>query len=147
MSCSLRRRRAARLNSQHIVSRTASFVAHEIGVSLISTSCSLEIFNKFGIFHSLTLKGPGAESAPPPSTFRAISPQRDNLSPRCFVTFFFQVSRNFWDQICRARAYRFVATPFWKKFVKPKIAQKRDFMYKSNVKCVFSINSYKNSYL
>merc|ERR1712002_1366405 len=30
--------------------------------------------------------------------------------------------------------------------VNPKIAQKRDFVYKSNANCVFSINSHKNSY-
>ena len=83
----------------------------------------------------------------PPSTFRAISSQRDKLPPRCFMTFFFQVSRNFWDPNCCARAYRFDATPVRKKFVNPKIAPKRDFVYKSNANCVFSINSHKNSYL
>ena len=75
----------------------------------------------------------------PPSTFRKIIPQREMLSPRHFMTFFFQVSRIFWDQICRSRAYRFEATPLWKSFVDPKIAPKRDFVYKSNTNCVFQL--------
>ena len=40
-----------------------------------------------------------------PSTFRAITLQRAKLSPRHFMTFFFQVSRTFWHQICDARGY------------------------------------------
>ena len=35
-------------------------------------------------------------------TFRAISLHRRKLSPWCFMTFFFQVSPNFWDKICDA---------------------------------------------
>ena len=55
----------------------------------------------------LTLKrlGGGGPKRPPPSTFRAITLQRTKLSPRHFMTFFFQVSRTFWHQICDARGY------------------------------------------
>ena len=49
--------------------------------------------------------GGGGGLKGPPSTFRAITLQRAKLSPRHFMTFFFQVSRTFWHQICDARGY------------------------------------------
>ena len=56
-----------------------------------------------------TLKrlGGGGLKGPPP---RALDISHDysatrKLSPRHFMTFFFQVSRTFWHQICDARGY------------------------------------------
>ena len=66
-------------------------------------------------------------------------------SPRHFARYLRNAS-SFWHQNCYARAYGSNTTPVWKKFVNPKIAQKHDFVYKSNANCVFSINSHKNSY-
>ena len=80
------------------------------------------------------------------SFFSVFQPLNPKFLSRRDMTFFFQVSRNFWDQIRRARAYRFRATPIWKKFVNPKIAQKRDFVYKVNANCVFTKISYKLEY-
>ena len=54
---------------------------------------------------ALTLKRLGGGLKGPPSTFRAITLQRVKLSSRHFMTFFFQVSRTVWHQICDARGY------------------------------------------
>ena len=51
---------------------------------------------------ALTLKGP--ESAPP-STFRAIILWKFFSAPQAFMTFFFQVLRNFWHYFRKNRAY------------------------------------------
>ena len=75
----------------------------------IAPSCGLSLLNLIVPFNPNRPGGGGGGGGirpPPPSTFHAIYPQREKLAAT-FQDFFFQVSRNFWDQICRARAYRF----------------------------------------
>ena len=53
----------------------------------------------------LTLKGPGGgRNPPPPSTFRAINSRNCFSAPRAFMTFFFQVLRNFCRYFRKIRA-------------------------------------------
>ena len=83
---------------------------------------------------------------PPPSTFRAITLQRAKLSPQHFTTFFFQVSRTFWHQICDTRGTVLKLRNFLYMHVGPKMAPKCDFVYKINANWVFSHSSYKYAY-
>ena len=83
----------------------------------------------------------------PPSTFRVITLQRAKLSPRHFMTFFFQVSRTFWHQICDARGGTVLKLRnFLYMHVGPKMAPKCDFVYKINANWVFLHSSYKYAY-
>ena len=88
-----------------------------------------------------TLKRPGGggvESTPPPSTFSATIPPREFFWPRRSLTFYFQVSRILWHQFRENRAYRYDAAHLLYMLVRPKMAQKRDFVYKVNANGVFS---------
>ena len=74
------------------------------GPNSVSTTQKIN-FLKWTLNPKKTGGGGGPKRPPPPSTFRAITLQRAKLSPRHFMTFFFQVSRTFWHQICDARGY------------------------------------------
>ena len=55
----------------------------------------------------LTLKGPGGR-ADSPSTFRAIISQKFFSAPQAFMTYFFEVLRNFWAQFSEKSGVRFL---------------------------------------
>ena len=49
------------------------------------------------------------------------NPQHEQISLHCFITFFFEVSRIFWDQNCGNHAYRYEATPLFRNACQPEI--------------------------
>ena len=82
---------------------------------------------------SLTLKGPGgggAESAPP-STFRAVISWKIFPAPRAFMTFFFQVLRNFCRYFRKNRAYGSKVTQHYVIERLLKIRKFSEFVYKT----------------
>ena len=85
------------------------------------------------ILLKLTLKGPGgggAESAPP-STFRAIISWNFFFAPWAFMTFFFQVLRNFWCYFRKNRAYGSKVTQHYVIDRRLKIWEFSGFVYKT----------------
>ena len=78
----------------------------------------------------------------PLNVLQNYSTLRDMLFLQHFMTFFFYVLRNLWDQICHSHTYCFEAKPLWKKkkIIDLKIAKNVILCtYKSNVDCISSI--------
>ena len=73
----------------------------------------------------------GGRNPPPPSTFRAIISQKFFPAPRAFMTFFFQVLRNFWRYFRKNWAYGSKVTQHYVLERRLKIWKFSGFVYKT----------------
>ena len=90
------------------------------------------------IFRLLTLTALGGGGAQkPPSTNFAVHAKPPRFQPRRFMTFFFEVLRIFWHQVCKNRTCRYGVTwPFATKG-QPEKWDFFHFVYKTNGKVNF----------
>ena len=96
----------------------------------IQTTCTWHLYLTLTYLNPKRAGG-GGESAPPPSTFRAIISQKFFSAPRAFMTFFFEVLRNFWRYFRKNQAYHSKVTQHYVIERRLKIWTFSGFVYKT----------------
>ena len=80
----------------------------DISANIAMHNAGEGVTQQFKLYSPLTLKGPGGGGggrSRPPSTFHAIISRKFFSAPQAFMTFSFEVLRNFWRNFRKNRAY------------------------------------------